>query len=131
MFLQNRRGFAWSIKERYPAAYAADLATAKGDCGKLGTISSAEIKLAAARFVVVNAYTQHYWRGESVLAGYEAIRAAFETIGARFSGRRIGYPKIGAGLAKRDWAVIASILDEALSGQDHTLVEFAPSPAGS
>jgi hypothetical protein len=47
------------------------------------------------------------------------------TVATQFPGKRIGYPKIGAGLAKGDWSVISAIIDEELVGQDHTLVEFA------
>jgi O-acetyl-ADP-ribose deacetylase (regulator of RNase III) len=39
-----------------------------------------------------------------------------------FSGKRIGYPKIGAGLAGGDWNIISSIIDKELIGEDHTLV---------
>ena len=42
----------------------------------------------------------------------------------KFSGKRIGYPKIGAGLAKGDWNTIAAIINEELAGEDHTLVEY-------
>ena len=42
----------------------------------------------------------------------------------RFDGQRIGYPRIGAGLAGGDWSEIAGIIGEELEGQDHTLVEF-------
>jgi hypothetical protein len=44
----------------------------------------------------------------------------------RFSGKRIGYPRIGAGLARGDWTRIAGIIDEKLEGEYHTLVEYAP-----
>jgi O-acetyl-ADP-ribose deacetylase (regulator of RNase III) len=125
------KGIALSIKEQFPEAYAADLRTAKGDRGKLGEISWAEVaRPPGARFVVVNAYTQFHYRGEGVLADYEAIRAAFGRVKREFSGRRIGYPKIGAGLAKGDWVAISAIIDEELAGEGHTLVEFAPATAG-
>ena len=39
-----------------------------------------------------------------------------------YAGKRIAYPKIGAGLAKGDWAVIEAIISEELEGEDHTLV---------
>jgi hypothetical protein len=42
---------------------------------------------------------------------------------AKFSGSMIAYPKIGAGLAKGDWNIISSIIEEELVGEDHTLVE--------
>jgi hypothetical protein len=31
---------------------------------------------------------------------------------------------IGAGLAKGDWSIIASIIEEELADEDHTLVEY-------
>lgn len=120
------KGIALSIEQQFPEAYDADLRTPKEDRGKLGTISTAEIDRPPARFTVVNAYTQFHYRGEGVLADYDAIRSAFRLVGQRFAGRRIGYPKIGAGLAKGDWPTIAAIIDEELSGEDHTLVEFVP-----
>ena len=120
------KGIALSIKQQFPEAYEADLRTAKGDRAKLGTISTAEVERPPARFTVVNAYTQFHWRGEGVLADYDAIRSAFGVIKRRFAGRRIGYPRIGAGLAKGDWNTIAAIIDEVLKGEDHTLVEFMP-----
>src|SRR6185295_11537644 len=104
------KGIALAIKQQFPEAYEADLKTPKGDRAKLGTISTADIVRPPARFTVVNAYTQFHWRGEGVLADYEAIRSAFRSIKQRFSGRRIGYPKIGAGLAKGDWDTIAAII---------------------
>ena len=124
------KGIALSIKQQFPEAYDADRRTPKGDRAKLGTISTAEIVRPPARFKVVNAYTQFDYRGEGVLADYNAIRSAFRLIKQRFAGHRIGYPKIGAGLAKGDWAVIAAIIDEELAGEDHTLVEFLPAPDG-
>ena len=123
------KGIALSIKEHFPEAYAADLARVKGDRGKLGTFSASVVERPPARrFTVVNAYTQFHWRGKpgEVLADYEAIRAAFAGIKREFAGRRIGYPKIGAGLARGDWGVIARIVEEELAGEEHTLVEYAP-----
>ncbi|MFK7742337.1 MAG: hypothetical protein AB8H80_18635 [Planctomycetota bacterium] len=59
------------------------------------------------------------------LADCKAMRRAFASIRANFDGMRIGYPRIGAGLAGGDGSVISSIIDEELDGQQHTLVEFA------
>jgi O-acetyl-ADP-ribose deacetylase (regulator of RNase III) len=120
------KGIALSIKKEFPEAYEADLKTAKADRAKLGTISTAEIDRPPARFTIVNGYTQFHWRGEGTLADYDAIRSVFRRVKQQFAGKRIGYPKIGAGLAKGDWAVIAAIIDEELAGEDHTLVEFVP-----
>jgi O-acetyl-ADP-ribose deacetylase (regulator of RNase III) len=122
---QMGKGIALTIKNRFPEAYAADRATPKGDANKLGTFSSALIERGPRSFHVVNAYTQLHWRGAGVKADYEAIRAVMRAVKQRFAGRRIGYPKIGAGLAGGDWARISAIIDEEMTGEDHTYVEFA------
>jgi O-acetyl-ADP-ribose deacetylase (regulator of RNase III) len=117
-------GIAASIKKRFPEAFDADLATAKGDRNKLGTISYAAIERESARFTVVNAYTQFHWRGPGVKLDYQALTFVMREIKHRFSGSRIAYPRIGAGLAGGDWPRIAEIIDKALEGEDHTLVEY-------
>jgi O-acetyl-ADP-ribose deacetylase (regulator of RNase III) len=73
----------------------------------------------------LNAYTQFHWRGAGVKADYEAIREVMKSVKSRFPGKRIAYPKIGAGLAGGDWDIIRSILNEELAGEDHTYVEFS------
>jgi O-acetyl-ADP-ribose deacetylase (regulator of RNase III) len=120
------KGIALSIKQQFPEAYEADQHTARGDRNKLGTVSAADIERLSVRFTVVNAYTQFHWRGPGVLADYDAIRSVFKHIKRKYWGRRIGYPKIGAGLAGGDWSVISAIIDEELAGEAHTLVEFVP-----
>ncbi|MES0095874.1 macro domain-containing protein [Mesorhizobium sp. M0019] len=123
---QIGKGIALSIKQRFPEAYAADCATLKGDPAKLGSLSVAEIKRDSRIFHVVNGYTQFHWQGKGVKADYQAIRKVIQAVKGRFTGKRIGYPKIGAGLAGGDWEIIGSIIDDELAGEDHTLVEYAP-----
>lgn len=118
-------GIAKQIKAQFPAAYAADCATPKG-ASKLGQISSATVDCNGRELIIVNAYTQDNWRGSGVLADYAAIRAAMRQVKAQFGGKRIGYPKIGAGLARGDWHEIAQIINEELAGEQHTLVEYRP-----
>ncbi|WP_296746364.1 macro domain-containing protein [Mesorhizobium sp.] len=120
------KGIALSIKQRFPEAYAADLATVKGDRSKLGSISVAEILRGHRTFCVVNGYTQLHYQGSGMKADYAAIRNVMKAVKAGFAGRRIGYPRIGAGLAGGDWTIIAAIIDEELDGEDHTLVEYRP-----
>jgi O-acetyl-ADP-ribose deacetylase (regulator of RNase III) len=78
-------------------------------------------------FTVVNAYTQFHWHGPGVLADYDAIRSAMRLVKEQYPGKRIAYPRIGAGMAKGDWTLIAAIIKRALEGEDHTLVEL-PDP---
>jgi len=119
-------GIAKTIKQTFPEAYKADLATLKGSRGKLGSISAATVTRGGRHITVVNGYTQFHWRGAGVLVDYDAVRAVMAEVKTRFGGSRFGYPKIGAGLAKGDWSVIAEIIDLELAGEDHTLVEFTP-----
>ena len=88
-------------------------------------MSIAEIKRESCIFHIVNGYTQFHWRGKGVKADYKAIRKVMQSVKARFAGKRIGYPKIGAGLAGGAWEIIAPIIEDELAGEDHTLVEHA------
>jgi O-acetyl-ADP-ribose deacetylase (regulator of RNase III) len=119
-------GIAKSIKRAFPDAYKADQATRKGDRKKLGSYSSASVELEGHTLTVVNAYTQFHYGGSGVRADYNAIRKVFALIKQDFSGARIGYPLIGAGLARGDWSLISQIIEEELEGEDHTLVRFVP-----
>lgn len=118
-------GIAKAIKSVFPEAYQADCKTPKGEKTKLGAISTATVQRDGHTITIVNGYTQFHWRGSGVLADYNAIRSVMTEVKARFSGKRIGYPLIGAGLAKGDWNVISEIISEELNGEDHTLVEYA------
>lgn len=119
-------GIAKAIRSTFPEAYEADLRTPKGDRSKLGTISAATVEREGRQIIVVNGYTQFDWSGPGVLVDYDAVRSVMAEVKSRYSGKRIGYPKIGAGLAGGDWETIARIIDEELQGEDHTLVEYVP-----
>jgi O-acetyl-ADP-ribose deacetylase (regulator of RNase III) len=119
-------GIAKAIKSEFPEAFQADLRTTKGDSSKLGTISTAEVVRSGRALTIVNAYTQLNYRGPKVRVDYDAIRDAMREVRRRFGEKRIGYPRIGAGLGGGDWDRISSIIDAELAGTDHTLVEFRP-----
>lgn len=119
-------GIARAIQEEFPEAYAADLVTIKGDRNKLGDFSFATVKRDEHEITVVNGYTQFHFHGDSVLVDYDAVQSLFKKVRGRFAGKRIGYPKIGAGLAGGDWQRIAGIIDQELAGEDHTLVIYVP-----
>ncbi|NKF21208.1 macro domain-containing protein [Solimonas marina] len=119
-------GIAKQIKALFPEAYEADLRTVKGAREKLGTISFATITRGATSFAIVNGYTQFAWRGRGVKVDYDAVRSVMRHVRTEFSGQRIGYPQIGAGLAGGDWSTIADIIESELSGEDHSLVRYEP-----
>jgi len=124
-FCQMGAGLAKQIAKLWPEAYAADKATAKGDAGKLGHATVAEVL--HGRLVVANAYTQHtygsWWTGREPYADYDAIQRVFQRLAHKYgSTHTILYPKIGAGLAGGDWNRIAGIICKELEGCDHALV---------
>lgn len=91
---------------------------------KLGTYSFAEIALETSSLIVVNAYTQFDWRGRGPKVDYGAVRFCMGWIKKHYPERRIGLPKIGAGLAGGDWPTTSTIIEEELAGEDLTLVEY-------
>lgn len=127
-FHTMRSGIAGQITQRYPEVIEADRKTPYGARAKLGTISTATISRNGREFVIVNAYTQHRYGRNGVFAEVPAIASAFQEVAARFPGKRIGYPRVGAGLAGGDWNEILPVIQKALEGQDATLVEFVPTP---
>jgi len=119
-------GIAKVIKIEFPEAYEADCKTEKGSKDKIGTYSHATIEKTGNEITVINAYTQHDYKGQGIKADYDAIRSVFKKLKSNYYGKRIGYPKIGAGLAGGDWEQISKIINEELIDEDHTLVEFVP-----
>ena len=117
-------GIAKTIKQVFPAAYQADLETVAGDKTKLGSYSLAVVEATKKPLIIVNAYTQYQWRGPGRKADYEAIRQVFRRVKQEYSGKRIGYPAIGAGLAGGDWSVIAAIIEKELAGEEHVFVQW-------
>ncbi len=118
-------GIAAQIARKWPDVYKEDYLTEEGDESKLGTYTYANVfREDGTSFCVCNVYTQYY-PGRDVC--YEAIREAFRRVRKDLLGLvRIGYPKIGAGIAGGDWDVISAIIDEELAGCDHMLVEYDP-----
>ncbi len=121
-------GLARQIREQFPAAYQADLATPRGDRAKLGTYSFARYEREPDRLplTIVNGYTQFSFGG-GLQVDYEAVDRLMQRVAVDFDGHRIGLPMIGAGLAGGDWPTLRAIIDKRLGEQDCTIVEFDPS----
>jgi len=80
---------------------------------------------------VVNAYTQfNYGRnhanGDAKPLSYEALTLCMKKMNVVFSGKHIGLPKIGAGLAGGDWNKIESIIKRELKDCKVTIVNYKP-----
>jgi O-acetyl-ADP-ribose deacetylase (regulator of RNase III) len=111
-------GIARQVREVFPETYEADLKTTIGDESKLGSISYVEYD----DLTVVNAYTQFNYGAGEINVDYSAIRNAMRIIKSNYSGKKIGIPMIGAGLAGGDWNIIKNIIDDELCDEDVTLV---------
>lgn len=119
-------GIAKQIKREFPEAYRADCNTFKGDLSKLGACSCVRIKRNGINLIVVNAYTQFYYGTHEQKVNYDAIRSCMKWIKENFGGKKIGIPKIGAGLGGGDWKIISKIIEEEMENEDITVVEFSP-----
>ena len=120
-FSKMGKGIALSIKNKWPSVYLADSDYPLMPSDRLGNYSLAHV---SSELILINAYTQYTWRGKrgTVNADYDAIRSCFRRIKHGFSGMRIAYPLIGAGLAGGDWGIISQIINEELKDENHTLV---------
>lgn len=118
-------GIALQIRKAFPEAFEADKTTIRGDKTKLGTITYYRNE---KHPIVVNAYTQYYFGEKDTNADYEAIRQCMKRIKLQFKGKKIGMPRIGAGLARGDWNIIEDIINEELDCEDVTVVVWNKDP---
>ena len=120
-------GIAYHIKKQFPMAYTQDCKTIKGDKNKLGSYTFCKYKINNKELVIVNGYTQYKYWGNEPNVDYDATRSLFRKIKNDFSGKKIGFPMIGAGLAGGNWEIIKKIIEEELEeleDMDYTLVEY-------
>jgi len=120
-----RAGIANQIAKAFPEAGEADKEYNPAG-GKLGKCSAAIIIRSNGVFSVVNAYTQEFYGRKGKYVSYDAVNEVFGRIKAAYSGMRIGYPQIGAGLGGGDWEIISAIIDCRLRDEDHTCVVYDP-----
>lgn len=105
-------GIARTVRDLFPAAWAADCETKKGDRNKLGHINYIETPEGR---IIINAYTQFHFGGKRKNADYDAIASCFREIAPLLAERGIdelSIPRIGAGLAGGDWNAIKKIIME-------------------
>lgn len=117
-YLSFGAGIAKDVKIKYSKAYEEDLKTQYGDKGKLGNYT----KYDTGKVVVLNLYTQFRYGNSEINADYDAIRSCMKSIKEDYSGKKIGLPLIGAGLAQGDWGLISKIIEDELQGEDVTIV---------
>lgn len=120
-------GIARVISQNWPESSESDNRTKRADKNKLGTFSSANIKLKNGKdCTIINAYTQFDHSGpmDELLADYEAIRKIFKELNTLYKGKVIVFPKIGAGTANGDWFTISNIIRTELKDCKLMLVDI-------
>lgn len=117
------KGLGLELKQRIPECYEEDCKTTKGDRNKLGTISFITINTPNnTELTIVNCYTQFWYGPNKGFTETWTIQPIMEQIKTLWSGKRIGYPKIGCGLGQGDWNEIYPIILNTLKDEDQTLV---------
>ena len=109
-------GIARQIKRLYPHAYLADCATKSGDRSKLGlAIGVPCLDTNLSQVTIWNIYGQYDLGGKVVQTEYKALEKGLKTMADYYKDAdpypRIGFPKIGCGLAGGNWTVVADILN--------------------
>ncbi len=130
-------GIAREIRERYPEAYAADLATPKDSLEKLGTYSVAQVNAPSQpgagiagnpdgpadssvprlRYIV-NLYSQYGFATGNRRTSCDAMFTGLTAIrdDSRFAGLELAVPyMIGCGLGGGNWNVVTAILKAVFS----------------
>lgn len=110
-------GLAPQMKKRWPDAWKKDMMTERGSKAKLGRITSHYDETIDT--YVINAYTQfdtvgRYQNPPVHDVSYDAIFNCFRLLNnvtmLRTSGKPVGIPMIGAGLAGGDWGIISRLI---------------------
>lgn len=113
-----RAGIAPKICNAWPEAREADLTTVKGDIQKLGTYS--DYFCEESDLWVFNLYTQWHWSRSTsgnCNLNYKALSDCFHWLDLEhkwnqsLSGKPVGIPMIGSGLAGGHWEAIREIIN--------------------
>lgn len=111
-------GVAKAIRLAFPHAYEADCLTVKGDKAKLGNLTCVEYERDDETVgLIYNLYGQYnYGYDAKGYTNYEALRGALmhmrDDLLTGDNLRKVGFPKIGAGLGGGDWDTIVGIIGE-------------------
>ncbi len=126
-FCRMKRGIAPQMAEAFGCDhFPLEASEFEGDKNKLGQIDYQSILLPSGEeLIVVNAYTQYHWTEPGpfgIPLDYDALQSCFAKINEAFQGKKVGIPKIGAGLAGGDWSRIEGILKDVCGDLEELIV---------
>jgi len=124
-FCTMNSGVAWQIKTWYPAAYAADCLTVKGDQSKMGTCSVADILTQR----IFNIYGQYTFGSDGAqYVEYDCLRSGLVYIRNYmiiYGFKSLGIPKLmGCARAGGKWSVVYDMINEVFAGTDLTVIIY-------
>ncbi|MBZ9751565.1 macro domain-containing protein [Deinococcus sp. HMF7604] len=129
------RGFVLALSKRFKAPEQAFKRWAAGDTGQPYALGEVQFVPVAPDLTVANLVGQHDIARKNRPAAappvrYEAIRTGLRRVAeeARRGGASVHMPRIGAGVAGGDWAVIAPIIEEELAGLPVTVYDLPEVP---
>jgi len=117
-------GVAKAIRLAFPGAYLADIEqSVKGDLTKMGKFSIYQVRDGEGEpdGLIYNLYSQGaYGYDRKTYTDYDAMVRAMTLMKADlltgFKLRKVGFPKIGAGLGGGDWTTIEAIINRVFDG---------------
>lgn len=117
-------GVAKAIRLAFPGAYDADVVqTVKGDLSKMGSFSIYQLREEDGEpcGLIYNLYSQGtYGYDRKTYTDYDAMVKAMtvmkEDLMTGDNLRKVGFPKIGAGLGGGDWTKIEGIINRVFDG---------------
>jgi O-acetyl-ADP-ribose deacetylase (regulator of RNase III) len=112
-------GIARQLKKSHREAFESDFFTKRGDRDKLGTFTYTDY----THLKIYNLYSQYRFGNDKMHVDYVALkdsliemREHLKTIGSY--NKKIGFPKIGCGLAGGDWETVSQIIEEVFGNKD-------------
>jgi len=123
------RGVAKLVRDAYPGAFDVYRAAYEARAVKSRGLPLASYTMfEAPQRTIINGITQEFYQGggdDHVYVSYEAIERLFTRLNddPRLHGASIAIPKIGAGLARGDWAAIHEIITDTVGHYYVTIYE--------
>lgn len=114
-------GIAFSIAKLYPQAYEVDRNDKRIPIEKLGDMSILHLSYKEQSKTIVNLYTQ-LMPGKDLC--YPALELCLFKLNKLFSGKKVGLPLIGCGIAGGNWSYVQSVIKAYLVDCDVTIVHF-------
>lgn len=118
------------LKRHFPMALAADRQTARGDAGKLGTCTYAEVDYREIPVVIANIYITYDWGVDKNRIDLEALSRCLDEINLRFPGEPLCLLDIGFRVWTEGWDTLRSLIEKHL-GAEREMVLFTYKPGRS